>query len=195
MNILKLKDENFIAKGNERACYLHPKDCNKAIKVSYNQDIGKNKQTKIEINYYKDLLKKTDMDYTHLPKYYGEIKTDKGDGFIVELIRDYDNKVSKSFAYYLNRDGLDKYQDEIEEYRNYLLKNHIVFNYGMMPKNILLRKVSESKAQLVLIDGLGDVAYFTFTNKIPFFVERKIKRRWEKFRKKYLNKNIKNWRE
>jgi hypothetical protein len=195
MDILKLKDEDFVAKGSERACYLHPEDRNKAVKISYEQDTGRDKQTKIEIDYYKNLLKKPDMDYTHLPKYYGEIKTDRGDGFIVELIRDYDNNISKSFAYYLNRDGLDKYQDEIEEYKNYLLKNRIIFNYGMMPKNILLRKVSEDKAHLVLIDGLGDITYFTFPNKIGFLATKKIKRRWEKFLKKYLDKNITNWRE
>jgi len=36
----------------------------------------------------------------------------------------------------------------------------------MMPKNILLRKTSETEAHLVLIDGLGDITYFTFPNKI-----------------------------
>ena len=195
MDILKLKEKDFIAKGSERACYLHPLDTNKAVKISYEQTIGRDKQTKIEIDYYKELLKKTDMDYTHLPKFYGEIKTDKGDGFIVELIRDYDGEVSKSFAYYLNRFGLEKYTNEIQEYKNYFLKNHIIFNYGMMPKNILLRKISEDEAHLVLIDGLGDITYFTFPNKIPFLATKKIKRRWEKFTKKYLNKTKTSWRE
>ena len=29
-----LKDEDFVGKGNERACYIHPEDKNKAIKIT-----------------------------------------------------------------------------------------------------------------------------------------------------------------
>ncbi|MCG3718820.1 PhoP regulatory network YrbL family protein, partial [Aliarcobacter butzleri] len=68
----------------------------------------------------------------------------------------------------------------------YFLDNCIIFNYGMMPKNILLRKNSQTDFDLVLIDGLGDVTYFTFPNKIPYFARRRINRRWDKFIKKYL---------
>ncbi len=56
----------------------------------------------------------------------------------------------------------------------------------MMPKNILLRKNSETDFDLVLIDGLGDVSYFTLPNKIPYFARKRINRRWNKFIKKYL---------
>lgn len=58
----------------------------------------------------------------------------------------------------------------------------------MMPKNILLRKNSETDFDLVLIDGLGDVTYFTFLNKIKYLERRRINRRWDKFVKKYLEK-------
>ena len=58
----------------------------------------------------------------------------------------------------------------------------------MIPKNILLRKNSETDFDLVLIDGLGDVTYFTFLNKIKYLAIRRINRRWDKFVKKYLEK-------
>lgn len=58
----------------------------------------------------------------------------------------------------------------------------------MIPKNILLRKNSETDFDLVLIDGLGDVTYFTFLNKIKYLARRRINRRWDKFVKKYLEK-------
>ncbi|MCD6174065.1 MAG: hypothetical protein J7J96_09825 [Sulfurimonas sp.] len=188
MDILELKEKDFVGKGSERACYTHPTDHNKAVKISYEQHIGRSKQTTAEINYYKELLKKQDMNWKHLPKYYGEVKTDKGDGFIVELIRDYDGNVSKSFAYYINNFGVQNYTKELEEYKDFFLKHCVIFNYGMMPKNILLRKTSENESHLVLIDGLGDITYFTFPNKIPYFARQKINRRWDKFTKKYLTK-------
>ncbi|MCG3681803.1 PhoP regulatory network YrbL family protein [Aliarcobacter butzleri] len=182
-----LKDEDFVGKGNERACYIHPEDKNKAIKITYeNNNRKESKQTKLEVNYYKELEKRRMTNFKHLPKYFGEVKTDKGAGFVVELIRDFDGEVSKTFEYYLKKDGVLKYKKELEEYKQYFLDNCIIFNYGMMPKNILLRKNTETDFNLVLIDGLGDVSYFTLPNKIPYFARKRINRRWDKFIKKYL---------
>ena len=185
--MIVLKDENFIGKGNERACYVHPEDCNKAIKITYeNNNRKESKQTKLEVKYYKELEKRKMINFKHLPKYFGEVETDKGRGFVVELVRDYNGEVSKTFEFYLKQNGVFKYQKELETYKQYFLDNYIIFNYGMMPKNILLRKNSETDFDLVLIDGLGDVTYFTFPNKIPYFARRRINRRWDKFIKKYL---------
>lgn len=185
--MLILKDEDFIAKGNERAIYLHPENHSKTVKITYEGNKRKeSKQSKKEISYYKQLIKRGMKNFKHLPKFYGEVKTNKGDGFIIELIRDYDGTVSKSFAYYLKENGLESYKKELEEYKKYFLDNCIIFNYGMMPKNILLRKNSETNFDLVLIDGLGDVAHFTLPNKIPYFARKRITRRWDKFVKKYL---------
>ena len=187
--MIVLKDENFIGKGNERTCYVHPEDCNKAIKITYeNNNRKESKQTKLEVKYYKELEKRKMINFKHLPKYFGEVETDKGRGFVVELVRDYNGEVSKTFEFYLKQNGVFKYQKELETYKQYFLDNYIIFNYGMMPKNILLRKNSETDFDLVLIDGLGDVTYFTFLNKIKYLARRRINRRWDKFVKKYLEK-------
>ncbi len=184
-----LEDEDFIAKGNERACYYHPNDRAKTIKITFeNNNRKKSKQSAKEIKYYKQLENRGLKNWKHLPKYFGEVKTNKGDGFIIELIKDYDGEVSKSFAYYLQKDSLQKYEKQVEIYKQYFLKYCIIFNYGMMPKNILLRKISLDESELVLIDGLGDVSHFTILNYIPYFARRRINRRWNKFVKKYLEK-------
>ena len=190
--MLILKDEDFVGKGNERACYLHPNDKNKAIKVTLENSKRKvNKQTKMEIDYYKLLQKRGMNNWKHLPEYFGEVSTNMGEGFIVEIVRDYDGNISKTFASYIVENGVDTYKKELEEYKQYFLDNCIIFNYGMMPKNILLRKKSESDFELVLIDGLGDVSHFTLPNKIPYFARRRIRRRWDKFERKYLQKDSK----
>jgi len=182
-----LREEDFIAKGNERACYVYPKDETKTIKVTFeNNNRKESKQSAKEIKYYKHLLRKKLSNWKHLPKYFGEIKTNMGDGFVLELIKDYTGEVSRNFAYYIKKDGVEKYEKELKEYKEYFLKYCIIFNYGMMPKNILLRKNSETQFELVLIDGLGDVSHFTVLNTIPYFARRRITRRWDKFVKKYL---------
>lgn len=54
--MLILKDEDFVGKGNERACYLHPEDNSKAVKITYENNNRKiSKQTKIEVAYYNKL--------------------------------------------------------------------------------------------------------------------------------------------
>jgi GTP cyclohydrolase II len=126
--MLILKDEDFIAKGNERACYLHPDDNNKTIKVTYENNIRKkSKQSEKEIKYYKELQSRGIKNWKHLPEYFGEVKTNKGDGFVLELVKDYDGEVSKSFAYYLKENGIETYQKELEDYREYFLENCIIF--------------------------------------------------------------------
>lgn len=185
--MIVLEDKDFIAKGNERACYFYPGNRDKTIKITYENNGRKvSKQSKKEISYYEELKKRKFTNWKHLPEYFGEVKTSKGDGFVIELIQDYDGNISKTFEYYINRDGVQKYEKELAIYKQYFLDNCIIFNYGMMPKNILLRKKNESEFELVLIDGLGDVSYFTFPNRISYFAKRKINRRWEKFKKKYL---------
>ncbi len=57
--MLLLKDEDFIAKGNERAIYLHPEDINKTVKVTYvGNKREESKQSQKEIAYYNELKKK-----------------------------------------------------------------------------------------------------------------------------------------
>lgn len=175
-----------IGRGNERKCYLHPYDETKAIKVSYEQKIGRSKQTRTETKYYQKLLKRKTMNWRHLPRYFGEVETNEGKGFVVELVRDFDGNVSKSFQDYLDAEGIAPFYEELAQYRQYFLDHKIIFNYGMMPKNILRRRTSETEAELVLIDGLGDVTFIQFTNNITWFAHRRIRRRWDKFWKKYL---------
>ena len=115
-----LKDEDFIAKGNERACYYHPNDKTKTIKITFENNNRKDsKQSEKEIKYYKQLKNKGLNNWQHLPKYFGEVQTNKGNGFIIELIKDYDGKISKSFAYYLKKYDLKKYEKQVEIYKQY----------------------------------------------------------------------------
>ena len=86
-----------IGKGKERTCYLHPHDPRKLIKISGTET---NIQTRREVSFYKTLTKRN-IDYTNMPRYYGKVETNFGKGFIVDLITDYDGKISKSMLWYL----------------------------------------------------------------------------------------------
>ncbi len=183
-------DTDPIGIGVERACYLHPEDPNKAVKISIKR---RNLQSKREINYYTKLARRHDLKFDHLPKYYGTIKTNLGDGFVVELVRDYDGQISKPLNWYLAHGlSVEKLPPYLESLKRFFLKYLIIFNYDMKSSNLLLQKFSSGDARLVLIDGLGDTAYFEWLNAFASHVESKINRRWERFIKRlYASREVK----
>ena len=190
--MIELKEENLIAKGNQRATYFHPEDKNKLIKIDYKKS-KKFNQTKEDIKWYKLLKKKDFKDYSHLPKYYGVVETSLGKGQVLELVRDYDGTISKTLKYYLEKDGIPYYQKEFKKFKSFFLDNLILFNEGMRGKNILVRKKNDIEVEFILIDGLGDDNWFRLPNLFKFFLKRKIIRRWDKFYRKHIliyNKNI-----
>jgi hypothetical protein len=174
-------DTDPIGVGVERVCYVHPYDSNNIIKISRKKTL----QTTREIKYYTKLIKRKNVSFDHLPNFYGTVKTNLGDGFVVELIRDYDGEISKSLNWQLkNGLPLTALPDYLDELKNYFLNNLIIFNYDMRANNLLFQKTSENNARLVLIDGLGDVVYIKWLNMFPSHVRKKIHRRFERFTRK-----------
>ncbi|QTA80184.1 PhoP regulatory network protein domain-containing protein [Desulfonema limicola] len=167
-----------IGKGIERECYIHPMESNKIIKIS---SLAPNIQSKREISYYKKLQKRKKMKWNHIPKFYGEVSTNLGAGFITELILDFDGKISKHFSLYIKQNGISVYSKQLEELKNYFINEKVIFNYDMSPKNLLLRRTNESESELVLIDGLGDIVFIEMLNYFKYFLKNKILRRWSRF--------------
>ena len=165
--------------GKERACYVHPDDPTKAVKVSCAET---NIQSKREIGYYTKLLKRSKLQYTHIPAYYGKVKTNLGDAFIVDLVRDYTGEISRSLQWYIRHgESLATFGPGLEEVHRYLVKNLIIFNDDISASNVLVQKISSNKQRLVVIDGLGDSVLIKWLNIFPRLVRKKIDRRWLRF--------------
>ncbi|RXK12365.1 hypothetical protein CP985_14515, partial [Malaciobacter mytili LMG 24559] len=79
-----LQNKDLLQKGSERACYEHPFDKNKIIKIVYNQK-GKNNQNDQELYYY-NFLNKQNIDYNNISICYGKIDTNLGEGLVFEKI-------------------------------------------------------------------------------------------------------------
>lgn len=176
--ILQITSEP-IGVGQERACYLHPEDVHKVVKIQKGES---DKQTRREITLYNDLARRNMRDFTHIPQYYGKLKTNLGEGFVVDLVADYDGAVSRSLWWHFEQGyPVAEFFPYLDELRLYLLDNRVIFSVDMGRYNILFQKTSAQQARLVVIDGLGNHSAINWLDNIGWFAQRKIKRRWHRF--------------
>ncbi len=185
--MLVLKDEDLLAKGGERYCFVHPEDSTKVIKIVYTQGVHNN-QNELEFNYY-SLLKKRKVDFSHLVQCYNYVETNKGNGLVFDRVMDYNGQASKSFRYYLANKliSIDEQKKLLEEFRIYLEKNLILFVDTSLT-NIFAQKISENKFKIVIVDGLGAKRTgikFLMYKYSKIYTQYKIKKQWKKFMTMY----------
>lgn len=190
--MLVLKEEDLLAKGGERLCFVHPLDATKVIKIVYTHGVHNN-QNELEFNYYA-ILKKRKVDFSHLVQCYDYIQTNKGKGLVFDRVLDYDGQASKSFRYYLANKliPIDEQKKLLEEFRIYLEKNLILFVDTSLT-NIFAQKISNNKFKIVIVDGLGAKRTgikFLMYKYSKIYTQYKIKKQWKKFMTMY-NKDIK----
>lgn len=167
-----------VGKGKERACFTHPDDAQKAIKISFG-DVSE--QSRREIKFYQKLQRRGGSD-PHIPTFYGLCESNRGQGIVVEMIRDQDGEISKPLNWYLAEGyPIEDFEPYLDELKQSFLHNLIIFNHDMTVGNLLFQRSSASAARLVAIDGLGDVVALDWLDVFPFLVRRKISRRWSRF--------------
>ena len=168
-----------IGEGQERICYRHPEDPDKIIKL---QKGSSDKQTRRELELYRRLARRKSTDYSQLPRYYGKVKTNLGEGFVTDLIRDYDGGISNSLYWYFERGyPVEEFYPYLEELKQYLLDNQVVFSEDLRRTNVLFQRLSPERAQLVVIDGLGNHSAINWFDVFRPVSDSKINRRWERF--------------
>lgn len=167
-----------VGKGKERACFVHPDDPQKAIKIPHGDS---SEQSRREIKFHQKLQKRGGSD-PHIPRYYGLCDTNLGQGIIVDMIRDQDGEISRPLNWYLAEGyPIEDFEPYLDQLKQSFLQNLVIFNHDMTVGNLLFQKVSVGAARLVAIDGLGDVVVVDWFDVFPSLVRRKISRRWRRF--------------
>ena len=105
-----------IGKGRERACYVHPEDPRKAIKIPTGSIT---EQTRRDIKFYRRLKQRGLKQLRHVPAYYGWAQTNLGKGIVVDLIRNYDGEISRPLNWYLAQgvpiEEFDAFLEELKQ--------------------------------------------------------------------------------
>lgn len=181
--ILTLTDDNFIAKGSHKSCFRHPAFPTRCIKVPYN-GAGKVDLNR-EIFYLTHILKKRGPQSGILPRYYGKVQTDLGEGHVFDLVCDYDGKVSQSIEKLLAQNTLPDAQltqlkDALLQLRDRMLAYRVI-SMSIYPENILYQKLNEHDFRLMFINDMGSGSSLAFEYFLPFMAQAKIKRYWNRF--------------
>ena len=179
--MLTLESSSLIGRGLRRECYFHPEDENKCIKVVV---AGDHKETAREQSYYR-LLEKRNISWKMLARFYGNIETNRGEGAVFELIRDYHGDVSKTLEVYLSAQiKTDFNYQELSRLlpllKQYLLKWKIV-TMTIKPQNVVYQKINPTQGKLVVIDNVGNSDFIPICNYLNSFAIRKIRRKWQRF--------------
>ncbi len=162
------------ATGGNRQVFVHPLDSNKCIKVllpqpggmQYMQERSLGRWFRGESHYnkikrdirgyaYIESLRNP-IVYRHIPRFYGVVQTDLGNGLVAQLLRDYDGGVSQTFRSRLSMArGYDNdIQRAVAEYKNFLLQNEIIIS-GINWGNLLSVKIEPNQERLYACDGHG----------------------------------------
>jgi hypothetical protein len=190
--IIQIKSEP-IGAGQERVCYLHPEDASKLIKLQKGES---ETQTRRELDLYASMSRRGMRNFDHIPEFYGKLKTNLGEGFVVDLVTDFDGGISKSLWWHFERGyPVSEFSPYLQELKQYLLDNLVIFSVDMGRYNILFQKISPQQARLVVIDGLGNHSAINWLDNIGYFARRKIHRRWQRFISRLHNYSAETMRE
>lgn len=170
-----LEKDMLIGRGRDRACYLHPLDPNKVIKVSI---VENDKQSRREPKYYSKLQNRN-INWDAIARYHGKIPTNLGEGLVFDLVKDFDGSASKSITYYLENKVISQEQinNLLSGIKDYLHNNGIITR-DISANNLLYRRETETDGKLVIIDGLGNNELIPLSNFFDFLAQKKIKRKW-----------------
>ena len=168
-------DPLIIGIGHHRTCYIHPHDTSKCIKVIHNPVKHALNEVKREVGYYRYLAKHL-KDWRGIPKFYGAVETNLGQGFVYERIIDFDGNPSQTMDI---RYGADKnrnlFNEEVhlfDDLEKYLFNNSIV-TMTLKPYNILCHRISSTEVFPVICDNIGTAAFIPIEIFCPWLARRR----------------------
>jgi len=184
--MIQLDASRFVGKGLHRECYIHPDNEQLCVKVVVAGDLSESKR---EQSYYK-ILQKRGISWDILPRFHGLIETNMGAGAVFDLVRDFDGEVSKTLAYYLSSEQLERSENAgilqaIQVFKRELHRQAII-TMTLSPKNIMYKKTAANEGALIVIDNIGNSDYIPICTYINYLAQKKITRKLLRFEQTVL---------
>lgn len=181
----QLDENQLMGFGKHHRCYRHPGDNSLCIKVL--QPDRHSKVLRREISYYSHLTKRN-IDWRHIARFHGEVKTQLGVGAVFERVRNADGSTASSLSQMLKAGTppLDPaaLAAEINRMMQNIYRQAIVLSDFNL-RNLLWQVKADATHRLVIVDGIGHNDFIPLCEVIPRFAQRKIVRTW--------NRNLELW--
>jgi len=177
----------YIGEGNQRFVYSHPEDARLCIKiVKPNSEVALKRQFR-EVKYYKSLKRKK-VSFANISEYLGELKTDKGTGYLYEKVLDFDGQLAEGLENVLRALGPCSQESmkliaKLQQLGTFLKENKIIFHDYLIldNKNIICRKEKDGSYTPIIVDALGDTSVIDVLGWSKKHTDKRITKKWNKF--------------
>lgn len=175
-----LTDDLYLGTGMHKTVYAHPTDPHLCIKILHNTP---DEDMEREFRYRKALGRRADS-MTLLTKYFGEVDTTKGTGYLFERVINFDGTPSKTM--------LNLFDDTIADRKKLPLLEKILIDFkrvylaekislaGIDPDNYLVQKISPTEYRVRIIDNVGTSAFIPLAYHFESFNKKRAVKYWHK---------------
>ena len=179
--MINLTDDLIVGDGNQKSVYAHPTEKNLCIKILRTPD---DPDFKKESRYRKALGDRADK-MTLLTKYFGEVETSKGKGYLFERVIDFDGKNSQTMFNVLDDTVADrKLLPATEKLLLDFKKTYFDEKFllaGVDPDNYLVQRTSKTARRVRIIDNIGIASFIPLPYYFDYFAIKRAKKYWRRF--------------
>ena len=182
--MIEIRDEDYIGEGEIRTCYVHPQNNDLCIKIP-KPGITREYTFK-EILYFNKIGKRdtSKFKYPFYSAFHGEVRTNKGDGQVFDLVRDETTgEISRTLEYFIENET-DISDDKLDIALS-ALKQHMtdyrVFTRDLRARNLCCKILIDNSVQLIIIDGIGHRDFFPLADWFKYFSKKKIERTYKRW--------------
>ncbi len=198
---LKLADRKPFGRGGKRDCYVHPEHPGRCVKVNradrrpedllkqlppwkrWRKTVGDMDENHQDWKTLAGLGKIGDPRlWRHVPRLHGWVATDLGRGLVVDLVRDADGLISRSFLAYVWENGFDDAACRAVDELVGFWQDGAIPSRSLGLHNMAARREADGSLCLVVIDGLGSTEFFPLSFLISSYARRRARRRAEAIR-------------
>ena len=179
--MINLTEDLYLGVGNHKTVYAHPTDKNLCVKILHTPD---DSDFAKEMRYRKALGSCVDS-MTLLTKYFGEVETSRGKGYLFERVLDFDGKISQTMLNILDNTLADKkFLPATEELLLDFKKTYFYEKFllaGVDPDNYLVQRTSPTERRVRIIDNIGIATFIPLPYYFDFFALKRVRKYWLRF--------------
>ncbi len=179
--MINLTDDLYLGVGNHKTVYAHPTDKNLCVKILHTPD---DPDFIKESRYRKALGSRADS-MTLITKYFGEVETSKGTGYLFERVLDFDDKISQTMLNVLDdtvadRKLLPATEKLLFDFKKTYFEERFLLA-GVDPDNYLVQRTSPTERRVRIIDNIGIATFVPLPYYFDYFALKRAKKYWERF--------------